>query len=367
MTKKKIIFSILLIIIAVVFTSCGAGTTDRLTAEEIEDYENYIISSYFMLRGDQELPQSRAAWDYNTEVNFPTVTEYTTKTKNNYPESGQYTTVKLEKTSNADVYKVTNATYYPGSNGIHKTIESYYVKDRSADPNVPDGIFKQAEDIICKFDGTPDPKSRIEYRTVYSDKSERIGIIQKVFPNVKYAEFDINGTLEYPDSNDQSTWGGGSFNDEGVWIPGPSIDGDNTQWSSMTSYDHITTKKIKRKIYTKHLFGARYYTEQGSLAGGDLVRTSVSYERTIVTTSQSGSQNGGHQLLYYDKDSDELSGIYAQTVIRTRIENNGSKIVKMDSVLFDNKGSKKINIKAEFEKDADGSIIKEGKPKVYYR
>ncbi len=366
MTKKQMIFSILLITIAVVFTSCGAGTTNRINTAEIEDYENYIMSSYFMLRGGEELPKSRAAWDYTTPVAFPTGSEPATATKNNYPESGQQTTVKLEKTTENDVYKVTNTTIYNGFTCITNTIESYYVKDQGDGTVTPDGIFNQAEDPICEADGTINPLARIEFKTSFDDGTERNETIHAVFGGGKYAEFNIYDSLRFPNSSDPDTWGGGTLQN-GLWAPG---EGDS-DWSSMVTYDQTVKYKLYFWTYSKRIIGVRYYTEQGT--GENAVKTSVTYERTIARYNDDpiGDYNNWRKLLYQNRNLSQNSTfedtVYTETVIRTKIDADGWKRVRSASMIYDNAGTEKLEFTAEFEKDAEGNIIKEGKPQISYR
>ena len=361
----------MLIVTAVLATSCGEGSTDRLTAAEVAAYQNYIMSSYYMARGDEALPESRAAWDYTETITLPGDDETTEPvTSRNYPEKGQKTTVTITRDGSwaADVYKVVNVTEYPKQDSITSTTESYYIKDYPS--GSPDGIYDAGVDPICKETGTLDPLERIEFTTVFDDKTKRKEIIESVYPTVSFDEFDIDGPLVFPVSNDSNTWGGGTFNEDGdEWTPGSTPAEVNTNWSSVVSYDQTMDESNYFWTKTTRIIGIRYYTEQDDSD----IRTSVTYERTIETTSETEDLSDFAILikkLFQGRNEDFANTTegttYTETVIRTRIEGNKKKKVNSESRVYDEGGQTIVTFIAKFAEDENGLVTSSGAPVVVY-
>ena len=81
---------------------------------------------------------------------------------------------------------------------------------------------------------------------------------------VKYAAFDINGSLEFPEGR----------------LGAEDGDDSTVSYSSKVTYQQEVRKNFAFwKVMNKVIVGARYYTEHDD--GSGLVQTSVSYERTI--------------------------------------------------------------------------------------
>lgn len=370
MTNKLKILPILLIIAAALFTSCGAGVSDRLTDAEVEAYENYIMSSYFMLRGDSSIDESRAAWDYTETVLFPTSATPTSATSKNYPEKGQSTTVTIstDESYGTNVYKVVNVTTYPNHDAITSTTETYYVKDTNSD-----GTYDATVDQICTSAGTADPLAREMFKTVYDDGTERDETIianrdstSGSYGTVHYAEFDIDGPLVFPNTEDPLTLGGGTFNTGGTeWSPGTTT--DLSAWSSMVAYDQTIEYDFLFWTFSNHVIGTRYYTEDGT------ANTSVTYERVIATIT--ANETFGDYTIWSSKlfkgrnkdYQDTAEGtVYTETVIRTRIEGNKWKQVKSSSQVYNEAGASVVTFNATYAEDENGVVTSSGAPVAVY-
>ncbi|MDC7226531.1 MAG: hypothetical protein PQJ61_07180 [Spirochaetales bacterium] len=370
MTNKVKLLPILILLTAFVFlSSCGDGTTDRLTAEEEEAYEKYIMSSYFMLRGDEEIAESRAAWDYTTEVLLPTDSTPVEAISRNYPEKGQSTTVKITKTDTDHVYKVVNVTTYPRRDSITSTTESYYSYDDEQDGYLVkdngDGTFNT--DPICTADGTINELARIEFTTLYDNGTERNETIEAVggeAGTICYETFDLNDSLAFPDPDDDTTWGGGTFSN-GEWSPG-ELETSDYRWSSMVTYNQSLEYDLWLWTYYQQILGVRYYTEEE--IDGDTVRTSVTYERTVATTTD--NEDLGDYLdwlikFFSKKNSEETDAdntTYTETVIRTKIVGDKKKQIKTKSVVYDQAGQSVVNFTASYDSDDEDS----GEPVAIY-
>lgn len=348
MTNKYRFLSILLILTAaVIFTSCGTGSTGYLTVAEEETYEDYVLSSYFMLRGDEAIAESRAAWDYTVEVPLPTTVDVSSS---NYPEKGQKTTVSAVATATANVYLVTNITTYLQRDSILKTEESYYLLDDG------DGSYNTA-DQICDATGTPDPTAREKFVTTFKDGTTREEKIVETFGSgTGYAEFEITGDLTFPTPEA-----------DGTWAPPEGAAG----WSSMVIYEQVEGNNYSLWDSYKNIMGVRYYTEQGT--GSSLVRTSVTYERMIIRDAEGLSAMDNllaftTRLFSDDPDSNTVypGETLTETVIRTKLSGNKKKQMETDSIVYDDGGNIVIKFTASYETADDGSVISTGEPVATY-
>jgi hypothetical protein len=376
MTNKQKILPVLLILAAaLIFSSCGEGITDRLSADEVEAYEDYALSSYFLLRGDSSIPASRATWDYTAEIQLPDDGGTTTATVDNYPEKGQSTTVTITRDASWDdkVYKVVNVTTYPKQDSITSTTESYYILDDNNDGYLvqenDDDVGTYSSDPICDEDGTINPLYRESFVTVYDNGLERnetvIATLDSTdgdYGEVKYADFDISGPLVFPETDDPDTWGDGTL-DGDEWSPTPDTD---ATWSSMVAYNQEIEYKFRSWSYTYSIVGVRYYTENSE----DL-RTSVSYERGIATLSNDvdlSEYSGWENRLYKGRNrisDSEDETVYIETVIRTSAEGATNKKVKTKSFLYDQTGASVVTFAANYE-DEDGVVTSSGAPVATY-
>ena len=374
--KKIILIMLAATAAAAILTSCGEGTTSRLTAAEVEDYEEYIMSSYFIERGDAALPESRTAWDYTYELQYPAAGGTTTATSNNYPEKGQRTTVTITPVEAlADVYKVVNLTTYDRRNSIDHTTESYYVKDTNSDgyltKAIGDGTY--ATDPICDADGNENSLYRSEFTTVFDDGTERN---ETIYANsnadggsVSYAMFDIDDPLVFPNPDESSTLGGGQFNgDNTEWSPGTGA----ADWSSMVTYDQSIKYDLWIWTYTKHMIGVRYYTEQ--TVSTKKVKTSVAYERTIATLADStdvGVYGEWFQRFFSVRNTSDTGSAdnttYTETVIRKRIEGSKKTQINSQSNVYDQTGASIVTFTANYETDDDGVVLSSGAPVAAYQ
>lgn len=356
MTYKYRLFPVLLILTAaVIFTSCGAGTTERLTTAEEQLFEDYVLSSYFMQRGDDALPESRAAWDYTKEVILPTGSTPTSGTSMNYPEKGQKTVVTVEKTGTADVYKLTNLTTYPKrEDSILKTEEVYYIKDNG------DGYLNKigatTPDVICTSDGTAAPLARETFTTTFTNgktREEKINAVLGTGITTGYAEFPIDGPLTFPTPIA-----------DGTWAPAAG----DADWSSMVIYEQVEGNSYSLWSSYKNIMGVRYYTEQGT------VRTSVTYERMIVRDAEtlSAMDNLTAFLSRLFSDNPDSNTLYpgetlTETVIRKKISGTKKTQINTSSTVYTAEGTKAITFTASYETTDDGTVISAGEPvAVYY-
>ncbi|MBI9106258.1 MAG: hypothetical protein JEZ04_05885 [Spirochaetales bacterium] len=357
MTDKNILKSTILILIisaVLVFSGCGAASSNLLTVAEKEAFEDYVMSSYFILRGDDALAVSRTAWDYTVEVILPTdIATPTTATSVNYPEKGQKTVVTITKTATLNVFKVSNLTTYPNRDSINNSLEVYYILN-DGDTTYDTG------DEICTSDGTVDPLARESFVTTFADgttREEKINAVLGTGITTGYAEFDINGDLTFPTPDA-----------DGIWTPPEGA----AEWSSMVIYEQVEGNTYSLWSSYKNIMGVRYYTEQGS--GSSLVRTAVTYERMITRDADTLSAMDNltafiGRLFSSDPGSNTVytGETLTETVIRTRLSGNKKKQMETNSTVFDTGGSAIINFTASYETADDGTVISTGAPvAVYY-
>ncbi len=344
---KTSLLAIFLVITALLFASCGEGTTGRLSTDEVKTIEDYLLSSYFMLRGDAELADSRAAWDYTKEVLLPATDGATTTSKsNNYPEKGQNTNVTITgKDVGNNIYTVVNVTTYPRQDAIVSTTESYYIKDNG------DGYLNN-HDSICEADGTINTNYRIAFETEYADGSiryEKVAANTLDGSNLQYAPFDINGDLVFPSGTTYT----------------PPADTD-ANYSSMVNY--VQEYGDPLNFYSDYtiIVGTRYYTEHGDLTKP--TKTSLAYERTF--TREAAVQNLDTKISaltdYLFSGADFVIKA-SETVIRYEIRPNGKKTVKTKTQLLDEiTGGSIVTFTANYETDDSGTVISSGAPVAVY-
>ena len=373
MTDKIKIIPLLIIVAAVLLiSSCGEGFTDRLTVDETKSLENYVMSSYFILRGDEALAESRAAWPAHTvELTFPSAGSTTIRTKNNYPEKGQRTTVTITPhASIADVYLVENRTTYPRREEvIDYTVESYYVKDATPGDTAggvitPDGTFDAADFLWDITDDEADFNKRIKFETSYLDGTTRYETVESNTTqaeidggDLKYSVFDINGSLDFPAPNGSGTWA-------------PSTDA-TANYSSMVTYQQEEGSALDFWSDYKIIIGTRYYTEHGDI--NRPTKTSVSYERVISRKTEDSDLSTKisaffERLFSGGSDSTIYPGeTLAETVIRYEIQPNGKKKVNTETQVFDtNDGTSIVTFTAAYEEDENGIVTKTGTPVAVY-
>lgn len=363
MNNKKIKHAVLLTLIAVsiILTSCGAGTTDRLSAAEEEAIKDYVMSSYFMLRGDEALAESRAAWPAHvTELAFPEPGLMTTSPKQNYPEKGQRTTVTIVPTAVTDLYFVTNVTTYPKrEDSIVKTTESYYVKDN--DTTGIYGTYDSADLLWDTDSNSQDFNKRIQFETEYSNGTIRYEkvIANTIGDSTQYAAFDIDGDLTFPAAN----------NPDGTWSPATD---SNALYSSMVSYIQEEGSALDVWSDYKLIIGTRYYTEHGSNPSKPN-KTSVSYEKVIERKEAELSLSDKISIyimrLFNDAPADMIypGETLSETVIRYEILSNNQKTVNTQSTLYDSTdGTSVVTFTANYVEAEDGSVTSAGEPVATY-
>ena len=367
MTNKFKLSSILTISFSVlILLSCGEGTYNNLTASEITTIEDYVMSSYFLQRGDATLADSRTAWnalETKYQLSFPAAGATTTAKRSNYPENGQVTNVTINPVDGqSDIYKVECITTYPKrEDSIIRTVESYYIRDTDTD-----GIYTIADNIL-NDSYENDSNYRIEYFTEYSNDTVRYEqVMANTYDNssdIHYAAFDIDGSLDFPEPET-----------DGSWSPDPftgTADETALVYSSMVSYIQEEGSPLEFWSEYKLIIGNRYYTETPD--GNKTTATSVSYERVF----QVDAFNFNMEVLYsyltenYD-DIYRLSGLpgitLSETVIRSEVSpNSKKKIVNTRTKIVDyNDESTIVTFEANYEMNDDGVVIKTGIPIATY-
>ena len=182
------------------------------------------------------------AWD----VAGPTT--FTSGSISDYPEYGQVTSWTVTATAMANVYLIEATTDYTLDENIDRTEEFYHVMDMDPIDNWG------AEDLYVDANGIVDSKTRLRFRTYFTDgttRREKILFDATDGVNSQYAFFDIDGSLDY-------------FTLE---IPLEAFNpGENSQWSSVVEYSH----NMKDNQYWNwwgtlsraSLQGERYYSQK---------------------------------------------------------------------------------------------------------
>jgi len=345
MTNKIKFLPILLIILSIIaLSSCGEGFSNRLSDADVD----YLMSSYFILRGDESIPESRAAWNaLKTPLEFPFggETSVTSSPAANYPEKGQKTTATIETTDETGIYLVTNTTKYPRREKIISgTTESYHVKDEDVI-----GTFNSDDPLWNKTAGATDFNSRIAFQTEYQNGTIRYEMVEETTTEdlTEYAAIDIDGSLIYPETD--STPASGAAN-----------------YSSMVRYIQEEGSDFSFWPENKIVIGARYYTEHGSNPTRP-TRTSIAYEKIIKTdsavTNIEDKISDYSARLFTDQSTDVT---LAETVIRYEIQENGKKAVKTKTVIYDESGNIIATLDADYLEDEEGILESAGEAYVSY-
>jgi hypothetical protein len=358
MTNKLKILPVLLILTAAaIFTSCGTGTTPMLSVLEEKAFEDFVMSSYFIQRGDEAIAESRSAWPaHSIPLTFPAAGATTTAEKNNFPEKGQVTAVTIEPSGFPDIYLVTNVTtYIKRKDSISTTTESYYVKDVATI-----GTFNE-DDLLWNLDtgmpGTQDFNKRQTYITEYTNGTTRYEKVEATTTedSIKYQAFDIGGSLTFPAA---TTWS-------------PTTDA-TANYSSMVSYIQEEGSAFNFWSDYKIIIGTRYYTEHGADPTKP-EKTSVTYEKVIERIASESSLadkiSAYASRLFDDSPTDVVypGETLAQTVIRYKITTNNKKTVNTRTQVFDNNdGTSVVTFNATYEESEDGTVTSPGDPVATY-
>lgn len=306
-------------------SSCGPANVDQLTPEDIKALKDYIASSYYILRGSDELSRTTVYTDADEPGTFED------GTISDFPEMGQKT--KYEVDSQGDnIYKITVTTTYTKDDAIDNTVEVYYVKDKD-----PIGTWNY-DDLVVDPDGNTDHTYREKFETTFKDGGVRYEKIAEVFPwdgdEPGYAEFDLDGSLTFPESNFE-----------------PEED-DDANWSSKVIYRQEVYKRFAFwNVLNKVIVGARYYTEHGT--GINPVKTSVTYERTVQRDYKAQGQGIREFLKFLFGENDEIdmdTATLSETVIRYKIDEDGRKEMRHRSYIVNDFGE-------DFILTADGGEI----------
>lgn len=331
--SKKYIYRVLTgIILAAILgiglLSCRPATVDQITEEDVQGLRDYVLSSYYMLKGDENLSAGLSAGRATVPVHTDPQTSFSGGTKADYPEIGQTTTWTGEA-QGSNVYKITVVTTYENNGAIDYTEEIYYVKD-AADPDTAALGTWGTEDPVVQPDGEVNNIYREKFITVFKDGSVRYEEIETNTTHaqalgdgdsVKYAAFEAPSDAEIPASESEV------------------ITSDTDAWySSKVNYQQEVFKKFAFwNVLNKVIVGTRYYTETGADSANP-VRTSISFERTIERDKkgQGGFLQELRNALYTPDTIDIDSATLAQTVIWYKIDTEGTKtIVQKTKVVND--------------------------------
>lgn len=335
--KRRNIFIIGLVLITALLTGflgCRPAGYEDVSEEDLQGLRDYVVSSYYILKGNENLSAGLSAGRATVPVHTDPLTSFRSGTKTDYPEIGQTTTWTVEDRGN-NVYKITAVTTYDTNDAIEYTEEIYYVKDELDTQDTADtsddvlGTWG-TEDPVVAPDGSVDNLHRDKFITVFKDGSIRYEEIdtntthaQAVGADdpVKYAAFEEPADAEIPASEDDvlTTY-------------------EDAFYSSKVSYQQEVFKRFAFwNVLNKVIIGTRYYTETGDDYTNP-VRTSISYERTVERSSR--GLGGIIKLLkegLYDPSSLDIDdATLAETVIWYKIDTDGDKsIVQKTRVVND--------------------------------
>ena len=309
---------------------CPPADYSEVSDEDIQGLKDYVLTSYYMLKGEQDLSSGsvgRATVPvHNTEL-LPSVS-FTEAggSLSDYPEKGQTTSWTVEAQGDA-IYKITSTTEYASRDAIDSTEEIYYVKDENGD-----GQWTDADPLV-KPDGTEDNLYREKFVTVFDTGDTRYVVIDENTTQgiadgetVKYKTFEIDGSLEFP---------------EGDWAP---TEDTSAQYSSKVTYQQEVSKRfLFWNVINKVIVGARYYTEHDDGSGG-VVQTSVSYERAVEYDQR---DLGGAYIRDLIQElfkpgsgsySSRVEPTLSETVIRYKIDPEGNKTIRQKTVVVNDFG-----------------------------
>lgn len=316
--------------------SCRPATVDQVTEEDVQGLRDYVLSSYYMMKGDANLSAGLSAGRATVPVHTDPQPSFSGGTKKDYPELGQVTTWTVDD-QGSNVYKVTAVTDYANNGAIDYTEEIYYVKDVPADTqNTPGDASDDVlgtwgtEDPVVQPDGEVNNIYREKFITVFKDGSVRYEEIETNTSHaqasgaedpVKYAAFEAPADVKIPASEAEAV----------------TTDTD-ALYSSKVNYQQEVFKKFAIwNVLNKVVVGTRYYTEHGSDPANP-VQTSVSYERTIEREKKGlGGLIKFLRAALYDPSTLEIdNATLAETVIWYKIDTDGTKtIVQKTKVVND--------------------------------
>ncbi len=327
--RKPYNILILLLLSAVLFAglaACRPASVDQVTEEDVQGLRDYVLSSYYMLKGDANLSGGISAGRATVPVHTDPQASFSGGTKRDYPELGQLTTWTVEDRGSG-IYKITVLTEYANNGAIDYTEEVYYVKDE-ADVNAVTGTWG-TEDPVVQPDGSRNDIYRDKFITVFKDGSIRYEELEMTNfyaahigadNPAQYAAFGPPADAEIPASEAAAVTTDATAN-----------------FSSKVNYQQEVFKQFAFwNVLNKVVVGTRYYTEHGDPAAP--VRTSISYERTIERENK--GLGGLMQLLkaaLYDPSTLDIeNATLAQTVIWYKIDTDGTKeIVQKTKVVND--------------------------------
>jgi hypothetical protein len=270
-------------------------------------------------------------------------------TLTDYPEPAQTTefTVAARGTPE-DVYIITATTTYPATSPAATTVEAYLVKDVTpGDPLGPANGEWTNDDPIVNAEGVIDSKYRITYKTTFRDGSVRDETIlyDKTADGIKYAAFDVNGTLDYP----------------AVFVPADDI---MAEYSSVVLSTHVRTNTLDFWFWTgtryQNTVGIRYYTEQAISEGLAVLQgTTVIFEKTLEQVVTLGGTLADSLADLYVGGQNEL---LAQVVTRQKVTFDASntaleKTTRTKAVVYDVTGSAALYIEKLNDAAATGDLF----------
>lgn len=311
------------------FAGCRPADYSEVSDEDIQGLKDYVLTSYYMLKGEQDLSSGsvgRATVPvHNTDLLTDVAFSETSGSLSDYPEKGQTTSWTVDSQGDS-IYKINSTTQYANRDAIDHTEEIYYVKDENGD-----GQWTK-DDPLVKPDGTVDNLYREKFVTVFDTGDIRYVVIDENTTQgdldgetVKYKAFEIDGSLEFP---------------EGDWAP---TEDDTAQYSSKVTYQQEVSKRfLFWNVMNKVIVGARYYTEHDD--GSGLVQTSVSYERGVEYDRR---DLGGAYIRDLIRElfkpgsgsySSRVEPTLSETVIRYKIDPDGNKTIRQKTVVVNDFG-----------------------------
>lgn len=331
MMKNRISLLLTVLAVSLLFlASCGGTLSiDEIPAAELNDFQDYILTSYYLLK-DSPAPAS-SSLDGDPGISRTTYPGHLYEipytfmfdagfTKNGYPEVGQSTTFTATSEAAANVYKIVAVTTLSDwvtswSSSLESVTETYYIKDVDVD-----GIYDDS-DVITDISGTPDPLSRVTFEALFADGSKRYYEIQEALPNADpngYQAFSIDGSLDFPDAGFTLTTDSSAL------------------WSSKVIYYQAINKNwIFWRKNQKVLVGARFYTEHGDPANP--VKTSVAYERVVSGVEGISKESLASWVDYLIHGGTAPAGAdtadLAETVIRYEIDAAGNKVIRQKTAV----------------------------------
>ncbi|MBN2874746.1 MAG: LamG domain-containing protein [Spirochaetales bacterium] len=201
-----------------------------------------------------------------TSYDLPdSVGETRTGTQADYPEPGQTSSWVVEKLSTDYVFSIKVTTTFPDYDPRLKQEEWYYIHDIAAGDGNAIGTWTN-DDPISTPTGVDDAKYRSKNELTFRDDSVQTETIVDV--TNRFAAFDIDGSLEYPQAF------------------APAADASAT-WSSVVVYTREYADSPSFSFWSgnrvRAIVGVRFYTEHLTEGDTKLVGSTLVFEKAATT------------------------------------------------------------------------------------